>query len=155
MKLSLLPILAIVLMGSLFCSRSAAQESTARSSHIDIEFVIEHQRDGKTRGSVAHPRNTKELEDSPLVQTFTGLNGRSAVVTIGYVGYAGFQVAEAAKGVKIKPGHVFAVQVFSGEDGVTIKTAKENTSTLVIYHGPPQVIYKNEMVSVTIRRKEE
>jgi hypothetical protein len=153
MKSNLLTILGIALMGSLICSKSSAQEPAVRSAPIDVEFVLEHRKAGKKGGSITHARNTKELATSPLVNTFTGLDGRSSVVTISYVGYANFQVAENAKDEQLRPGHVFAVQVFSGRKGVTIKSAKENVTKLVIYRESPQTLFENQDVSVTISNK--
>jgi ABC-type antimicrobial peptide transport system permease subunit len=153
MKSNLLTIIGIALIGSLICSMSSAQEPTDRSAPIDVEIVLEHRKDGKTGGAVTHPRNTKDLAASPLVNTLTGLDGRSSVVTISYVGYANFQVAENAKDEQLRPGHVFAIQVFSGKKGVTIKSAKENVTKLVIYRQSPQTLFENQDVSVTIRNK--
>jgi hypothetical protein len=137
----------------LICSSSPAQEVAAKHPDIDVEFVFEHHEGGKKSGTISHERSTKELATSPLVNTFTGLSGRSSVVTISYVGYADFEVAKNVKNEQLKPGYVLAVQVFTGEKGVTIKTAEKNVTKLVIYNHADQVLYQDDNITLTAGKK--
>ncbi len=147
MKLHLLKYVGIAFIGCFFCASGNAQER----ADTDVEFSLER----KATGAVAHERNTKDLVANPLVHTWTGLDGRSHVVSISYVGYASFQVAKGAKtnGEQLRPGHVFAVQVFSGKKGVTIESAEMNVTKLIIYTQSPQTLYEDEDISVTIRNQ--
>lgn len=130
MKLYIITAVGIAMIGSLICASVYAQEPAVRPADIDIAFELEHHPEGKRGGSVSHERNTKDLAAHPLVHTLTGLDGRSHVVSISYVGYASFQIAKR-KDAQLKPGHVFAVQVFSGKKGVTIETAETNVTKLI------------------------
>lgn len=133
---------------------SSAQEPTKRPKDIDVEFVMEQQFGGKKGGGITHRRNTGEMAKAPLVNTFSGSDNRSAVVTIGYVGYADFKVVKGAED-QLQAGHVFSVQVFSGKKGVTVETAEKNVSKLVVFGRSSQVLYKDEDVTVTIRKKKK
>lgn len=146
--------LKIAMMAGLMCSSSPAQNPSAQPADIDVEFLMEHSEDGKKTGSITHDRNTKKLAAAPFVNTFTDLKGRTSVVSISYVGYAGFQKAKNAKNEHLKPGYVFAVQVFSGTKDVTIETTKRNVTKLVVYSNSPQVLYKDDQVTVTIRNSD-
>ena len=142
---------ALITMTFLFCAASHAQVAVNQRSDVDVTFVIEHRKDGKRGGSVSHTRSTKDLAASPLVHTLVGLDDRSSVVIISYVGYANFEIAGNGKHGEVKPGQVFAVQVFSGKKGVTIKTAQKNVTKLVTYQNIPQVLHEDANVSVTIQ----
>ena len=142
------------MIGSLICSSVSAQDTATPPADIDVEFVMENHEGGKKGGSVIHSRSTKGLADAPLVNTITGLDGSSAVVTISYVGYVRFQVAKKAKNDQLKSGHVFAVQVFSGKKGVTLETAEKNVTKLLVYQKSPQILYEDDNITVTVRNKE-
>lgn len=148
MKLHLLKYLGIAFIGCFFCASGYAQER----ADIDVELKLER----KATGAVSHERNTKDLMANPLVHTWTGLDGRSHVVRISYVGYASFQGAKGAKknGDQLSPGHVFAVQVYSGKKGVTIETAEENVTKLIVFTQSPQTLYEDKDFSATIRNQE-
>ena len=118
---------------------------------MDVTLVIEHPKDEKKGGSASQTRSTKELAASPLVNTLGGLDGQSSVVIISYVGYANFEIAGNGQHGEVKPGHVFAVQVFSGKKGVTIKTAEKNVTKLGTYQNIPRVLHEDANVSVTIQ----
>jgi hypothetical protein len=147
MKLHLLKYVGIAFIGCFFCASGYAQER----ADIDVEFSLER----KATGELSHKRNTKDLVTNPLVHTWTGLDGRSHIVSISYVGYAGFRVAKGAKknGDQLSPGHVFAVQVVSGKKGVTIETAEENMTKLIVFTQSPQTLYEDKDISVTIRNQ--
>lgn len=151
MKSQLLKYVGIAFIGCFFCASGYAQQRAERRADIDVEFILERE----ATGAVAHERNTKDLVANPLVHTWTGLDGRSHVVSISYVGYACFQVAKGAKTncAQLKPGHVFAFQVFSGRKGVTIETAETNVTKLIVYKQFPQTFYEDEDISVTIQNK--
>lgn len=147
MKLHLLKYLGIACIGCFFCASGYAQER----ADIDVEFSLER----KATGALSHKRNTKDLVTNPLVHTWTGLDGRSHVVSISYVGYASFRVAKGANknGDQLSPGHVFAVQVYTGKKGVTIETAEENMTRLIVYTQSSQTLYEDKDISVTIRNQ--
>lgn len=151
MKSHLLKYVGIALIGCFFCASGYAQEREECRADIDVEFSLER----KATGSVVHPRNTKDLVANPLVHSWTGLDGRSHVVSISYVGYASFQVAKGVKpnGAQLRPGHVFAVQVFSGRKGVTIETAETNVTKLIVYTQSPHALYEDEHITVTVQNK--
>ena len=151
MKLHLLKYVGIALTGCFLCASGYAQEPGERPADTEVEFKLER----KGSGAVTHERNTKDLVANPLVHTWTDLEGRSHVVSISYVGYASFQVAKDVKtnGAQLRPGHVFAVQVISGQKGVTIDTAEMNVTKLIVYTQSPQTLYEDEDVSVTIRNQ--
>lgn len=148
--------LAVALTSSVICKVSSAHDAHPVPGPAEVEFVFGHREKGEKSGEATQVRGIKDLVGAPLVNNFTSLDGNSSVVRISYVGYASFQVAENARNAEsppLKPGHVFAVQVFKGKKGVTNTTAEENATKLVIYQASPQTLYEDGDVSVTIRNK--
>ena len=156
MKFTRMTPLAIVLAGSFVCATGLAKPPEPRPKHSDVEFVFETRKNGERKGEISHTRNTGDLALSPLVHTFTNQDGSSSVVTISYVGYANFQVAENRKKTDSEspgPGHVFAFQIFTGKKGVTIDTAETNITKLIVYQESPQSMYEDGEIAVTIRNQ--
>lgn len=156
MKSKILNLLGALIIGNLICLQSSAQSFNPKAKDIDLVFDIAWKEKGKSLGSVKHEKNTEDLATFPLVHRVSGTDNHTHVVTISYVGYANFQPIKNAKKEKIpqlRSGYVFAVQVFYGEEGVTAKTAKNNSSKLIIYNSPSQIFYTDDSLTVTVSRK--
>ena len=143
----------IAMISTLVCAFSHAAEVAQPSVDTKLEFEMEHSSAGKKVGSITHTRSIEDLTGAPLVNRFNGLDGRSYMMTIRYVGYAKFEVSKEGKSDQQKPGHVFAVQVLSGKKAMTIETAEKNETKLFVYEQSPQTLYEGEGLTVTIRNQ--
>ena len=154
MNASLRGLFGIAILNCAICAPSFGQGGPGSEPDVDVVIEIAHRKDGKERGSVSHPRSVKQLKADPLVQTVTGLDKRSSVVTLSYVGYVNFKVAKNTEGEQLTSGHVIAVQVFTGKEGVTAKTAEKSVTKLVVYNQLSQTLYQDDHVAVEMRKKE-